>query len=472
MSLITYPLNNIEYTAEDAELFNATRKSGIFFKDDFPYSISGETNTIVIGEGLGWIRNDKFKGKVIALKAPEAVTLDIADSVLPRIDAIVIQFDINANATNIVVKKGTPGSTPAPPSVTRNESVYELHLYHIYRKPGSLSISFADVTDLRINEDYCGLMADSVTSIDTSALNAQTEELINALRNAINEISNEDKIFSYIKMVGNPYNFFDNSDFRNPVNQRGQKSYLGLYSGVKEKNYTIDRWLNYFGNVDIYVEDGHLRIVNNTTYTQYIEQRFPYGTFDSSKVYTIVKKGTDGVYEVVRATINHYPNEGLDVVSLYIRPGEVQLEWVALYEGEYDYTNFPVYHPKGYATELAECKRYFERITQRNGENGNKYFAFTANANDTDATYAFARITFEEKRIVPTVVNSGVFRWEWWSSVGGNLISSATTVLDAIGAEKNAVVLRGHTQSVIQGYWLGLQLTPGTTGYLDVVADL
>ena len=29
MSVITYPLNNIEYTASDAELYNCTRTSGV-----------------------------------------------------------------------------------------------------------------------------------------------------------------------------------------------------------------------------------------------------------------------------------------------------------------------------------------------------------------------------------------------------------------------------------------------------------
>ena len=35
MAIITYPLNNIEYTAEDAELYHATRTSGVFANDDF-----------------------------------------------------------------------------------------------------------------------------------------------------------------------------------------------------------------------------------------------------------------------------------------------------------------------------------------------------------------------------------------------------------------------------------------------------
>ena len=68
MAIITYPLNNIEYTAEDAELYLSTRTSGVFANDDFPITVPGDGNTVTIGEGIGWIRNSKFAGKVVANK--------------------------------------------------------------------------------------------------------------------------------------------------------------------------------------------------------------------------------------------------------------------------------------------------------------------------------------------------------------------------------------------------------------------
>ena len=44
--MITYPLNNIDYTAEDAELFHCTRTSGIWATNDFPISVTGRDNNI------------------------------------------------------------------------------------------------------------------------------------------------------------------------------------------------------------------------------------------------------------------------------------------------------------------------------------------------------------------------------------------------------------------------------------------
>lgn len=190
MALVTYPLNNIEYSAEDAELFHVTRTSGIYANESFSYSVAGADNTIVIGTGVGWIKNSEFSGKVIALKDPISLDVGLPDSVYPRIDAIVIQFDANSNATNIVVKQGTASSSPVAPSVVRTESVYELHLYHVWRDAGSLYITQNNITDLRINKLYCGLMADSVTSIDTTAINKQVSELVEYLKSKISNVEN------------------------------------------------------------------------------------------------------------------------------------------------------------------------------------------------------------------------------------------------------------------------------------------
>ena len=171
MAIITYPLNNIEYTAEDAELYHATRTSGVFANDDFPITVSGDGNVVTIGEGIGWIRNSKFSGKVVANKQEMSLDLGLPNATYPRIDAIVLQFNANANASEIIVKNGTAQTDPVPPEVVRTESIYELHLYHVYREAGAASVTSNNVTDLRANGTYCGLMSDDVTMIGDDYVN-------------------------------------------------------------------------------------------------------------------------------------------------------------------------------------------------------------------------------------------------------------------------------------------------------------
>lgn len=164
--MVTYPLNNIQYTAEDAELYNSTRTSGVFADDSFNYSVTGADNTIVIGTGIAWIKNREFSGKVVAQKEALSLNLGLSNANYPRIDAVVIQFNANSNSTKIIVKKGTASSSPSAPAVVRTESVYELHLYHVRRNAGELSVSPSSITDLRGNDEYCGIMTDGVTKID------------------------------------------------------------------------------------------------------------------------------------------------------------------------------------------------------------------------------------------------------------------------------------------------------------------
>ena len=191
MAFITYPLNNIEYSAEDAELFHATRTSGVYANDSFGYSVTGENNIITIGTGIGWIKNNDFAGKVIALKEPVSVDMGISDPIFPRIDAVVIQFDANANETNIIVKNGTAATYPIAPSVVRTEAIYELHLYQVLRNAGSIVISSSAITDLRLNSEYCGIMADSVTSVDTESIQKQIDAFIENARSQTSSFIDE-----------------------------------------------------------------------------------------------------------------------------------------------------------------------------------------------------------------------------------------------------------------------------------------
>lgn len=165
MAIITYPLNNTEYTAEDAELYHATRTSGVFANDDFPITVSGDGNVVTIGEGIGWIRNSKFSGKVVANKSEMSLDLGLPHATYPRIDAVVLQFNANANASEIIVKNGIAQTNPMPPEVVRTESTYELHLYHVYREAGAASVTASNVTDLRSDSAYCGIMSDDVTML-------------------------------------------------------------------------------------------------------------------------------------------------------------------------------------------------------------------------------------------------------------------------------------------------------------------
>lgn len=178
MALKAYPLNDTDYTAEDAQLYTATRSSGVYADNHFNISVTGADNDVTIKPGMGWMKLAMFRGICVANDSDFTINAGVPDSVLPRIDAVVYAYDANANAPEIIIKQGEKGTTPTPPAVIRDDFRHELHLYHIRRSPGATAITPGDITDLRMDADYCGLMADSVTQVDMTAINAQVREFI------------------------------------------------------------------------------------------------------------------------------------------------------------------------------------------------------------------------------------------------------------------------------------------------------
>lgn len=187
MALITYPLNDVNYTAEDAELFHCTRRSGIWLGEHFNVVATGGNN-IKITKGIAWINNEEFSGKVVALKNAYDMELSIADGTYPRIDVVAIQFNANRNETSIIIKEGLPSTTPSMPPIVQIPSVYELYIASILRPAGSTTISSENIKDLRFDDSVCGFMADPVTKVDTSMINAQVMAFIKRLEESINNI--------------------------------------------------------------------------------------------------------------------------------------------------------------------------------------------------------------------------------------------------------------------------------------------
>lgn len=185
MSIITYPLNNVDYDASDAELYNCTRTSGVYSSDShFSITISG-SRKINIGKGIAWIKNSEFAGKAICNTEGIELTLEPAESILPRIDRIVIGFNATQNATSIYIKKGTPSSNPIAPGRSTTVSLYELVLCDVYIPAGSVDITALNITDRRNDETLCGVMRDGVTHIPTAVLVAQFEALLEQMKAAI-----------------------------------------------------------------------------------------------------------------------------------------------------------------------------------------------------------------------------------------------------------------------------------------------
>ena len=197
-----------------------------------------------------------------------------------------------------------------------------------------------------------------------------------------------------------PHNLLDNSDFTNPVNQRGATSYSTQWA------YTIDRWYLPGSTVPVTVGEGYVsfsaadqftgKAIKDGYYTAVIKLLDGH-IFSGSAYYTagksvalIANNGFIDCYLMGDAGSGSHPRLRIQTVS-----GEAfSFAWAALYEGSYTADTLPPYVPKGYAAELAECKRYYNIIPYDMDD-------YYVNANT--AYPSMYPVFFSEMRIVPTV---------------------------------------------------------------------
>lgn len=168
--------------------------------------------------------------------------------------------------------------------------------------------------------------------------------------------------------ISNP-NLLINSDFRKPVNQRGNTSYTGTGANIR---YTIDRWGVVNGPV-VTVQDGSLKIQvsSNDTYTGRFKQIFEHDLpIDFYTLSVKVKSNTHSVEIGNFGKINagftgvytHTSIErSLSSIEFVIGKGaSIEIEWIKLERG----TTATPLSPRSYAEELALCQRYY-RILHR-----------------------------------------------------------------------------------------------------------
>ena len=267
-----------------------------------------------------------------------------------------------------------------------------------------------------------------------------------------------------------PRNLLDNSDFRNPVNQRGQSSYsLSAWGG-----YCIDRWAAFSNGATITIGSGS----GGLTLSGSIHQPIASDVIAryNGKVLTLAVKMEGSVYccsgEVKQiGTLNvsarldtPYGSIGFETETdnkmFVIIDSSITssvIEWAALYEGEYTAETLPEYQQKGYGAELAECQRYFYRVTVK------PYSRFGYGIGEGSTQHIISFPIPVPMRVYSSILLTGTI----FTNPGDISVTSIGLFGAQSGAEANALV---STASAISGFFR-LRALEGTA-YIDVIADL
>lgn len=201
-----------------------------------------------------------------------------------------------------------------------------------------------------------------------------------------------------------PRNLLDNSDFRNPVNQRGETSYTA-------EGYTIDRWYGRANAQSVEVRYDDVTVTANGLAYVGIKQKIANIDRLAGKTVTLaayvystvgVAVGfTDADDNAISETVDSITGARV-ILCNYTVPSDatpdtfiprillrttaqndyMRCYWAALYEGSYTVDTLPPYVPKGYAAELAECQRYYYKIPYNTA-----FYGFVGSSNNTAYAY-------------------------------------------------------------------------------------
>lgn len=197
LAIVAFPLDNTEYTASAMGAFLATRTRGVYSADNSLAVTANGNMTVTVGPGLAWLKAADYWGLAVCSEAAATLTVPTASSSAKRMDAVCLRLDKTGNKAELIVKPGTPAAMPVLPPLLRNDSYDEIYLAGISLAAGAVAVSAADITDLRLNEDYCGLMRDGVTGLPTAQITAQADALMAQLRQAIQAASSGEGVSVY-----------------------------------------------------------------------------------------------------------------------------------------------------------------------------------------------------------------------------------------------------------------------------------
>ena len=157
--------NDIEndrlYDMEDfAEYFKDFLSTGVYHQDNVPalrvVTTSGLSTKLEPGKAF--IEGYRYKNT-------EDITFthEKADTTNPRIDRIVLRLDRTMSGRNVksFIKKGTPATNPTPPTLQRDNFIYEISLAQVRINAGTTSIT--SITDERFDKNVAGLVSSLIS---------------------------------------------------------------------------------------------------------------------------------------------------------------------------------------------------------------------------------------------------------------------------------------------------------------------
>ena len=174
----------VGYDAENMPIFDRAEEASFFAKYFSQFISNGvfpnpSTNMQVLADTgmqikisagvcyvngyMGWVENQETK------------TIEQSDT-QPRIDRVVMRLDFDERTIDWFIKKGTASGNPVAPTLQRDYDMYEIGIADILVGGNVVEINQENITDLRLNTDLCGVVANQLQHVDTTTLFNQYQD--------------------------------------------------------------------------------------------------------------------------------------------------------------------------------------------------------------------------------------------------------------------------------------------------------
>lgn len=261
-----------KYDATDfAKAFDAIMEDGVIrnFGTEFSVTALGGLN-ISVGIGHSWFLDTYLLNDDIL-----PMTLGAAEvgGTSNRIDSIVLEFDASTNvrANTIRIIKGSPATSPVPPTLVNTATLKQVSVANIYRTGASSSVSQSNITKI---------VGTPATPYSVSRLLDRSYDPASMHRNVFRG-----------KYLGNAYT-------------AAQK--LAVSSGSFDDLYVGDYWtingVNWrIVDINYYKQRGDVKVTTNHLVIM------PDTTLRDGKMYEDFNTANSGAYQGCNARSNHYP---------------------------------------------------------------------------------------------------------------------------------------------------------------------
>lgn len=201
MTIESYFFNAIQHGGVYDRVYNAQDITdyldGIVGNGIFPNPstnlqvIASRGMQVIVKAGKGWINGHKM---VNTSDLP--IDVDISDVALNRIDRVVFFVDKTERIMGIRVKKGVSAIQPIAPELVRNKEVVEYGLATITVGKQITDITQEMITDTRLDDTVCGVIAGLIKQVGTETLFIQYQNAFESDRK-----NNQDEFDEWFKHV-------------------------------------------------------------------------------------------------------------------------------------------------------------------------------------------------------------------------------------------------------------------------------